>query len=106
MPAFTWERFITRLRNIGEHAMVPDNDDPLRNTRTVPAGWLERAFIAPYRVSYHLEHHLLVSCPFYRLPQAHRMLLAKGLKERMEVLPNYLSVWRVATSLPATPEAA
>ena len=25
---------ITRIRNIAEHAVVPDSDDPLRNTRT------------------------------------------------------------------------
>ena len=93
-------RFITRLRNIGEHAMVPDNDDRLRNTRTVPVGWLARAFIAPYGVSYHLEHHLLVSTPYYRLRKAHRLLLDKGLGDQMEILPNYFAVLRVALSKP------
>lgn len=89
LPALTWNRFITRIRNIGEHAAVPDDDDRLRNTRTTLANLLERAFIAPYYVNYHLEHHLLVSCPCYRLRRAHRVLLAKGLGPQMEIQPSY-----------------
>jgi len=89
VPALTWNRFVTRLRNIAEHGAVPDNDDRLRNTRTTPANWLERAFIAPYRVNYHLEHHLLVSCPFYRLPRVHQLLVNKGLESAMEIRRGY-----------------
>ena len=102
LPLTTWQLFVTRLRNIAEHACVPDNDDRLRNTRTTRANWLERAFIAPYYVNYHLEHHLLVSIPAYNLPRAHRLLLDKGLGDRMELQPGYLAVLRLAGSLPAT----
>jgi fatty acid desaturase len=94
VPALTWNRFVTRLRNIAEHGAVPDNDDRLRNTRTVIASIIERAFIAPYRVNYHLEHHLLVSCPFYRLPEMHRLLIARGLGPRMEVRYGYRDMLR------------
>ena len=94
VPALTWNRWVTRLRNIAEHGAVPDNDDRLRNTRTVVANWLERALIAPYRVNYHLEHHLLVSCPFYRLPQMHRLLVDKGLGPRMEIRRGYRAMLR------------
>ena len=59
VPLLTWQMVITRIRNIAEHAVVPDGDDPLRNTRTTRANLLERALIAPYFVNYHLEHHLL-----------------------------------------------
>ena len=59
VPLLTWMMVITRIRNIAEHAVVPDANDPLRNTRTTKASLLERAFIAPYFVNYHLEHHLL-----------------------------------------------
>jgi fatty acid desaturase len=100
LPSFTWEPLVTRLRNIGEHAAVPDNDDRLRNTRTTLANPLERLFVAPYYVNYHLEHHLLVSCPCYRLPQAHRMLVAKGLAPRMEIRKNYLDMLRQTVSRP------
>ena len=92
--------FISRIRNIGEHGAVPDNDDRLRNTRTTHAGFLERALIAPYFVNYHLEHHLLVSCPCYRLPRAHALLIKKGFGPRMETKPNYLAMLRHAVSRP------
>lgn len=98
VPFFTWFMVITRVRNIGEHACVPDNDDRLRNTRTTHANWLERLFIAPYWVNYHLEHHLLVSVPCYNLPRMHALLRSKGLEDRMEIQPGYLSVLRLATS--------
>ena len=63
---------ITRIRNIAEHAVVPDSNDPLRNTRTTEASLIERAFIAPYFVNYHLEHHLMFYVPCYNLPRLHR----------------------------------
>lgn len=94
VPALTWNRFVTRLRNIAEHGAVPDDDDRLRNTRTTLANWFERAFIAPYRVNYHLEHHLLVSCPFYRLPRVHQLLMNKGLGSSMEIRRGYRDMLR------------
>jgi fatty acid desaturase len=96
LPAFTWNRFVVRLRNIGEHAVVPDNDDRLRNTRTTLASWWERAIIAPYNVQYHLEHHLVVNCPHYKLTDAHRMLIEKGYGEQMEIQPGYKAVLNLA----------
>ncbi len=74
LPLVTWMMVITRIRNIAEHAVVPDSADPLRNTRTTHAGFLERLFIAPYYVNYHLEHHLLFYVPCYNLPRVHRIL--------------------------------
>ena len=71
VPLFTWQMVITRIRNIAEHAVVPDSSDPLRNTRTTRANILERLFIAPYYVNYHLEHHLLFYIPCYNLPRVH-----------------------------------
>lgn len=98
LPSMTWLLFISRLRNIGEHACVVDNDDRLLNTRTTIASWLERAFIAPYWVNFHLEHHLLVSCPCYRLHRAHRMLLDGGHGPAMDLQPSYAQVIRMATA--------
>jgi fatty acid desaturase len=89
---------ITRIRNIAEHAVVPDSNDPLRNTRTTRAGFLERLFIAPYYVNYHLEHHLLFYVPCYNLPRVHRILSRGPQAGRMEVQPNYAAVLRLATA--------
>ncbi len=100
LPFLTYHMAITRLRNIAEHAIVPDNNDPFRNARTTRAGWLARIFIAPYFVNYHVEHHLIMHVPCWRLPLMHKTLLADGYGERMEVSPSYLDVLRRATSRP------
>jgi fatty acid desaturase len=100
VPLLTWQMVITRVRNIAEHAVVPDGDDPLRNTRTTKANLIERALIAPYFVNYHLEHHLLFYVPCYNLPKLHATLMRGPHAARMEVQPNYLSVWRLVTSKP------
>jgi fatty acid desaturase len=100
VPLLTWMMVITRIRNIAEHAVVPDSDDPLRNTRTTRANVIERALVAPYFVNYHLEHHLLYYVPCYNLPKLHAILMHGPHAPRMEVQPNYLSVLRLATAKP------
>jgi len=100
LPLLTWQMVITRIRNIAEHAVVPDSSDPLRNTRTTRAGFFERLFVAPYYVNYHLEHHLLFYVPCYNLPRVHRILSASRHADRMEVQPNYAAVLRLATAKP------
>ena len=98
VPLATWYQLVSRIRNIAEHAVVPDNDDPLRNTRTTVANFFGRLLVAPYRVNFHLEHHLFMFVPCWRLPAAHRALLAMGLRERMEIQPGYAAVLRLAAS--------
>jgi fatty acid desaturase len=101
VPLLTWMMVITRVRNIAEHAVVPDSNDPLRNTRTTKANLIERIFIAPYFVNYHLEHHLLMYVPCYNLPKVHAILTSGPYTSRLEVQANYLHVLRLATSKPA-----
>jgi fatty acid desaturase len=98
LPLVTWMMVITRIRNIAEHAVVPDSSDPLRNTRTTHAGFLERLFIAPYYVNYHLEHHLLFYIPCYNLPRVHKLLSQSRMADRMELQPGYAAVLRLATA--------
>jgi fatty acid desaturase len=100
LPLATVFQLVVRIRNIAEHAMVPDNDDPLRNARTTRANVLARLLVAPYWVNYHVEHHLLMAVPCYRLKSLHRALLAAGHGERMETRDGYLAVLRLATSKP------
>jgi fatty acid desaturase len=98
LPLLTWYQWVSRVRNIAEHALVGSADDPLRNTRTTRAGPLMRLLVAPYWVNYHLEHHLYVFTPCWKLPRAHRMLIGRGLAPRMEIGRSYLEVLRTATS--------
>ena len=37
LPLATWYQLVSRIRNIAEHAVVPDNDDPLAQHRTTYA---------------------------------------------------------------------
>ncbi len=97
IPMATWSMLVTRIRNIAEHAVVPDNDDPLRNARTTIAGPLTRLLLAPYAVNYHVEHHMFMWVPHYNLRHLHRMLMDKGLGEHMEIQPSYWTVLGMAT---------
>ena len=72
--------------------MVNDTSTPLGQTRTVLAGPLERLLIAPNRVNYHLEHHLIMTVPHYKLPAMHRLLRERGVLDHACVAPGYLSV--------------
>ena len=92
LPRLTWYEALARLRDIAEHGLVPGAEDPLRSARSIDAGPLARALLAPYRVNYHLEHHLLVFVPCWRLPAARRLLLAKGYGPRMERARSYAQV--------------
>jgi len=98
LPLLTWYQLVSRLRNIAEHAVVGPADDPLRNTRTTLANPLMRMLLAPYWVNYHLEHHLFVFTPCWKLPKAHRLMRDKGLLPRMEVASSYRQVLIAATA--------
>jgi len=98
---FTTNTLFTRIRAIAEHSMPPDPDDPMLNTRTTLASWWERLFIAPNRVNFHLEHHLLMTVPHYNLPRLHALLRQRGVLDRALVARGYLSVLRQAASAEA-----
>ena len=57
---------------MAEHAGTQVSNSALTNTRTTKAGWLARAFVAPIRVNYHMEHHLMAAVPFFKLPKCIR----------------------------------
>lgn len=92
LPLATWNQLVTRLRNIAEHAVIPDDNDPLRHARTVRTNILDRAIIAPYWVNYHCEHHMFMHVPCYNLPQAHKYLEQNGHTAKMEIQTGY---WRI-----------
>lgn len=94
----TTYRVLSRIRSIAEHGMSPDQLHPLRNTRTTMARWWERLMIAPNRVNYHLEHHLLMTVPHHNLPRLHRMLRERGAIDGAVIAPSYWAVLKQATS--------
>jgi len=92
---FTTFSLFIRIRSIAEHACLEDSADMFKNTRTTRAGWLARMTVAPIHVNYHLEHHVMASVPFYRLPLMHRLLRAK---DAVPVPTGYGDVLRLAAS--------
>ena len=99
VPQATWLPLVTRLRNIAEHALVAKNEpDPFHHARSTHANWLERAFIAPYWVNYHGEHHLFMYVPCWKLPGLRRALEQRGLASKLLTAPGYLSVMKTVTS--------
>ncbi len=106
LPLLTWHQAVLRVRNIAEHAVVPDRDDPFGNARTTHANWLERALVAPYWVNFHLEHHLVMWIPCFRLPQLQACLHENGHTARMKFTDGYRNVLREATVIGADAAAA
>jgi fatty acid desaturase len=95
---FTTYGLFLRIRSIAEHACTEDTANPFRNTRTTRAGLLARLTVAPHRVNFHLEHHLLVAVPWFRLPELHRILGERGALDGAMLAPSYVSVLRAATA--------
>lgn len=91
---------ITRIRYMGEHGVAIDyaSNDPRENTSSTLVSWWERLLVAPNRVNYHLEHHLLASVPLYRLPKLQRLLRERGYyADKACFSHGYLDVIRKAT---------
>lgn len=86
---------LLRIRSIAEHGMLPDTPDMFQNTRTTRASWLARASVAPFHVNYHLEHHVMASVPYWKLPLMHRWLRER---EAVPAPPGYGDVLKRAAS--------
>ncbi|MFM6854976.1 MAG: fatty acid desaturase family protein [Sphingopyxis sp.] len=84
-----------RIRNIAEHACTNSGPgDPFSHARTTRASAIERALVAPYWVNFHIEHHLFMGVPCYRLMAVHHHLLDHGYGYRMMVADSYGAVMR------------
>src|SRR5262249_39691237 len=92
----TFSLFV-RIRSLAEHACTERTEDPLRNTRTTIPRPLARMTVAPFRVNYPLEHHLLVAVPWFRLPEAHALLRERGI---IGDAPGYADVLRTVSGSP------
>jgi len=93
---FTTFQFCARVRSIAEHSLVDDTTDPLRNTRTTKANFIERLLFAPYHVNYHLEHHMLMTVPSYNLPKMHKLLVERGFYKKGLLANGYWEIIKLA----------
>ncbi len=99
----TTNTLVTRIRAIAEHALTPqDVPEPRGKTRTTIARRWERLLVAPNRVNFHLEHHLLMTVPHYNLPRLHQMLTERGALSGACIDVGYAKVLRRASSSEGT----
>lgn len=98
LPLMTMTQFINRVRTMAEHA--PDAGETAAARGTVPT-LLEYLLIAPYGYSYHYEHHLAPTIPYYQLAIAHRLLEEHGVRfSGNQITGGYLrAFWRVAGAI-------
>jgi fatty acid desaturase len=94
VPLFTWLIFIFRIRSIAEHAAINGTTRSFAHTRTTLPTLLERIFISPKNVNYHLEHHLFPSVPFYGLAKLHIILREKPEFRDAHITRSYIGVLR------------
>jgi len=89
---------VVRIRQVAEHANVPDlyDSDPRNNTRTTVPSWWERMIFAPVHVNYHLEHHFMAAVPCYRLKALHQLLKQRGAYTGTPIFNGYGEVLRHA----------
>jgi len=90
--------FLVRVRQVAEHAAVPDlyDSDVRMNTRTVEAPWWQRLMFAPCGVNYHMEHHFMASVPCYRLRRLREHLRAQQALVEVQSFDGYGAVLRHA----------
>ncbi|WP_000330010.1 fatty acid desaturase family protein, partial [Acinetobacter baumannii] len=84
-----------RIRSMAEHAGMQTSNTALTNTRTTRAGWIARSFVAPIHVNYHMEHHLMASVPYFKLPRMHKILRERG---HVPTPPSYFEVIHTLSS--------
>lgn len=116
VPNFTLNLMLYRVRGGAEHCALAPNEvrytrdaiDPLLTTRTVIPHPLMWAFALPHNVSYHLEHHLYPSVPFFRLRALHERLMQEPeFVERAHITYGHRALLRELTSeIPQAPISA
>jgi fatty acid desaturase len=91
---------VIRIRQVAEHAAVPDLFDPdvRMNTRTVDAPWWQRLVFAPFGVNYHLEHHFMASVPSYKLGELRQLLRRQRALDAVPEFHGYGAVLRHAVT--------
>ena len=102
-PLFTVALLCFRLRTAAEHSALrrPERRyartevDTVATTRTVIGCPVMRFFLAPYNMSFHIEHHLYPSVPVFRLRDLHDTLMRNpDYRMRARVTRSYRRLFR------------
>lgn len=98
LPYFTLWRVINRLRSIAEHGGLRADSDRRIATHSVTQHWLARFWLVPYKIGYHLAHHVDAGIPFRNLPRYHQMLREANYVDDSYEYPSYRTLWRALAS--------
>jgi len=72
---WSWHVVLEQIRISSEHFAIENAHPFYRQTRSIRTSWLEKLLYLPNNGTYHLEHHMYPSVPFYRLPKLHALLM-------------------------------
>ena len=101
LPILTTLKVIFRIRSIADH-ICTDGNHPISRTRTIIGNWFDRILIGPCSIGVHGPHHLYPTIPYYRLRQAHAVLLENATyKEYCHVSATYYQALEDCTTKPA-----
>lgn len=93
-PYLTVWRVINRLRSVAEHGGMQRSKDRRETTHSVRQSAAARFFLVPYRIGWHLAHHVDSGIPFRNLPRHHAALRESGYVDDTFEYPSYRALWR------------
>lgn len=83
---WSWHVVLEQIRISSEHFAIENSHPFYCQTRSIQATWFEKLFYLPNNGTYHLEHHMYPSVPFYRLPKLHALLMDQpGFRDRAQL---------------------
>jgi fatty acid desaturase len=106
LPWFTLWRVLNRLRAIAEHGGLTRSKDRRLTTHHVRQNPMARFWLVPYRVGWHLAHHVDMGVPCWNLHKLHRELADAGWISDAYVWPSYRALWSALSSRPEEQVAA
>lgn len=101
-PVYLFTYCADLFRSFVEHSH-PEADAKADHHRliTFESSALERWFVAPMNMNYHVAHHLWVGIPYYNLPLADAEMNRHPLAQQLERRGSYLGyLWRYWRALP------
>ena len=94
LPYFTLWRVINRLRSIAEHGGLRADDDRRITTHSVVQHPIARFYLVPYKIGFHLAHHVDAGVPFRHLPRYHLLLRSAQYADDVVEYPSYRAIWK------------
>jgi fatty acid desaturase len=99
-PYLTVWRVINRLRSVAEHGGMQRSPDRRESTHTVRQQVVARFLLVPYRIGWHLAHHVDAGVPFRNLPLLHDALSEAGYVDESFEYPSYPAIWKALRAEP------